>query len=125
MGSPLGPILFNVYVADMPAAVTKGCQDVRVRQYANDTLVYVSARTAADAIQRLNVALANLHAWAVDNGMCIHPRKSVAMLFDTPQRIAGAAAYRTYWSAADESNPQRRCAISVSASTRRCLSEST
>jgi ribonucleases P/MRP protein subunit RPP40 len=69
-GSVLGPLLFNLYVADLPAA-TKS----KLVQYADDVTLWRERKTTAD-IEQLQDDLHAINAWCAVNGMELNAEKS-------------------------------------------------
>jgi hypothetical protein len=75
-GSTLGPMLFMLFVNDLPMYINNG----RCAMYADDTVVYVSSDTVAGASQNLNDVLNNVHNWFTSNRLVLNVSKSNAML---------------------------------------------
>jgi len=85
-GSILGPLLFNIYFAD----VHKPLQSSRIITYANDTIIFTSSSNF-DVIERsLNDDINNLATWFCKNELIINLKKgkSEAMIFGTAQRLS-------------------------------------
>lgn len=58
-GSILGPILFSLYINDLPTV----CPEVQVQMYADDTVVYTYAKTKEQAAIKLTAALNKVSDW--------------------------------------------------------------
>ena len=76
-GSILGPLLFLVYVNDIPNCISHSS----VIQYADDTTVYLSSNTLDDAVSDINSDLANLCDWLKANKLALSTAKTQAILF--------------------------------------------
>ena len=58
-GSVLGPLLFSLYINDLP----QQCHDVELQMYADDTIVYTHAKTAELAAAKLTIPLERITHW--------------------------------------------------------------
>ena len=74
-GTVLGPLMFLLYINDMPSQVHP---DTRCRLFADDSLLYRAIDTIADQIQ-LQEDLKKLQQWASDWGMIFNPTKCYVM----------------------------------------------
>ena len=83
-GSVLGPMLFNMYVNDLPNVVSNLCTIV---QYADDTQVLISAspQDISVIITRLQVVLRKLAAWFSLNRLLMNVNKTQAIVLDLKQ----------------------------------------
>ena len=72
-GSVLGPILFLVFINDMPKVVKSNC-----RLFADDSIVYREISTDRDR-DILQADLDRLHQWELDWGMSFNPSKCNTM----------------------------------------------
>ncbi len=52
-GSVLGPILFSLYINDLPSV----CQSVNIQMYADDTVLYLHTKNKQQAATKLTEAL--------------------------------------------------------------------
>jgi hypothetical protein len=82
-GSILGPLLFLVYVNDFQHCI-KHC---KVILYADDTLIYVSAKTANEVETFLNEDLQSVAEWLSSNLLTLNCEKSKLLLFGSKQRL--------------------------------------
>ena len=83
-GSILGPVLFTIYINDLPSHV----QTAQVLLYADDTVIFHSSSDTKQLKRVLQQDLNYLQIWAGENRLSIHPIKTEAVLFGTHQRIA-------------------------------------
>ncbi len=74
-GTVLGPLLFILYINDLPSLVH---QDTRCRLFADDCLVYRAIHSEEDQVI-LQQDLQNLERWAADWGMVFNPSKCSIM----------------------------------------------
>lgn len=80
-GSILGPLLFLLFVNDLPLHT-----NVMTDLYADDATIY-DIRTSKEEIERkLQTAVINLASWCKKNGMVINTDKTKAMIITTRQR---------------------------------------
>ena len=79
-GSVLGPVLFNLFVNDLPTVASDICTII---QYADDTQVMVSGppRELSVMTTRLQVALRRLAAWFSRNRLALNVSKSQVIMF--------------------------------------------
>lgn len=86
-GSLLGPILFLVYINDLPNCLTSTSSIL----YADDTTIFTSSDCMSTIITRLNCDLSNLSAWCNKNKLRINASKTQFMLFHTNKRVIPSA----------------------------------
>ena len=70
-GSTLGPLLFLLYINDLPNAT-----DSLPRLFADDTCLILSHPSFAQLEKNINQDLANVSRWAKTNKLTINPTKS-------------------------------------------------
>ena len=80
-GSILDPLLFIVYVNDLPRSL-KHCS---VNMYADDTAIYLGSQTVDTLNIYLNQDLERLAEWLEDNNLVLNVAKTKSLLF-TSQR---------------------------------------
>ena len=86
-GSVLGPLLFIIYINDLPLAV-QGC---RVELYhADDTLVYFASKSVSEIQAQLTSGLLDVLSWLQANFLIVNLEKIKIMLVGTHQRTAEA-----------------------------------
>ena len=83
-GSILGPLLFLIYVNDMPLVVK--CD---LSLYADDTCLVFQSKNVKDIVKQLNEAFANICDWFNDNKLSIHfsEDKTKSILFASKCKI--------------------------------------
>ena len=82
-GSVLGPLLFLLFINDLPDAVSEGSA---VRLFADDCALYRDIKSAADAIQ-LQEDLNNLQKWEADWLMEFHPKKCQVLNITNKRKV--------------------------------------
>ena len=82
-GSILGPLLFLVYVNDLPSCL----RECDLTLYADDTVIYVSAKDAATLESRLNIDLQSISKWFFDNLLTLNENKCKFVLFGSSQKL--------------------------------------
>ena len=70
-GSLLGPVLFVLFINDLPGVLPEGNQSAL---FADDTKVFSSISSVTD-FERLQQALTNLHSWSHDNNIPFNASK--------------------------------------------------
>jgi len=77
-GSILGPLLFNIFVADLPSLPTTS----RLYMYADDVLVLKSftLSEASHAAASLSDDLSTIAEWSIANGLHLNPSKSSLLI---------------------------------------------
>ena len=85
-GSALGPLLFLVYVNDMPLAVKQSC----LLQFADDTCLICQGKSPAIVGRHLNADLCLLSTWIHNSKMQFNLNKSSVMWFSARSQNTGA-----------------------------------
>ena len=83
-GSILGPVLFTLYINDLPSCI----QFSNIMMYADDTVFYLSSSSTSEIELKLNLDLANLSQWLHYNKPVLNMKKTEFMMFGTRQRLA-------------------------------------
>jgi hypothetical protein len=65
-GSILGPLLFSLYINDLPSVYTGS----EVQMYEDDTVIYVHAKSKQQAAQELTTVMVQVTKWLSDS--CLH-----------------------------------------------------
>ena len=82
-GSILGPILFSIYINDLPNCLLQS----KILLYADDAVLFYADSNIGNISTVLNQDLKQLQSWTHLNKLCIHPVKTECVLFGTQQRI--------------------------------------
>ena len=87
-GSILGPLLFLLYINDLPQAVS----DCDVRLYADDTCISFTHKNISEIEAKLNSDFNNLCDWFIDNKLSIHfgEDKTKSILFSPKNKRISA-----------------------------------
>ncbi len=88
-GSILGPLLFILYINDLPNYVS----NVNVSMYADDTAIYYSSNDVNDIVDKMNNDLVNVDKWLAKNKLSLNVDKTNFMLIGTPQKLAQVHNY--------------------------------
>ena len=83
-GSVLGPLLFIIYVNDLPSCI-KHCN---VSLYADDTVIYFSSSDISVVEDKLNSDLASLSRWLNENLLTLNETKCKFFIFGSNQKLA-------------------------------------
>ncbi|GFO47527.1 RNA-directed DNA polymerase from mobile element jockey-like protein [Plakobranchus ocellatus] len=82
-GSILGPLLFSIYINDLPDYVSFGNCEI----FADDRSIHVSDSKLANVIHKLELSGKQLFSWAHINKMVVHPDKTKFTILTTRQRL--------------------------------------
>lgn len=80
-GSVLGPILFLVYINDLPLNISISCE-----LFADDTTLHNKGKNASLVCDNLQKDIDKVTKWSELNHMALHPHKSKFMLITTRQK---------------------------------------
>ena len=81
--SILGPLLFILYVNDLP----KVCSKTQVILYADDTAILCKGKNIAQIQNTLNSEMSLCSDWFTQNKLHLNVSKTKSMLFGTSQRL--------------------------------------
>ena len=81
-GSVLGPLLFSIFVNNMPECI----QGVNTVLFADDTTIFLAGHSAADISASLTHALKLAHSWLLDSGLRLNVAKTKCMLIHSNRR---------------------------------------
>uniref|UniRef100_A0A146QFL4 Reverse transcriptase-like protein n=1 Tax=Fundulus heteroclitus TaxID=8078 RepID=A0A146QFL4_FUNHE len=76
-GSILGPVLFSLYINDLPDV----CQNVQFQMYADDAVIFTPAKSTQEASSVLTSALDNIQPWLLQSCLSLNKKKTVSMMF--------------------------------------------
>ena len=81
-GSILGPLLFTIYVNDLPQSVVHG----RIKQYTDNTTLYAVSDNHVDLSNSLSMDLAGVTEWVERNGLKLNEAKTQMILLSRKKR---------------------------------------
>ena len=81
-GSVLGPLLFLIYMNDLPSCITHA----KVILFADDTTLYTSSENINTLYHNINIDLLNLVEWFRSNKLALNSSKTHYMIF-TRQKV--------------------------------------
>ena len=83
-GSLIGPLLFLIYINDLPNCLSKALP----RMCADDTSISIAASSLPELESALNTELAYLHEWLNVNKLSLNIAKNELMLIGSRQRLS-------------------------------------
>ena len=106
-GSVLGPLIFSVFIS--PVANLISSFNVQFHQYADDTQLYIGISSGGIQATKdlINDSTSSLQDWFLQNGLCLNPEKSEALLIGT------GACFRTHFSEPEITVSIANCPIKV------------
>lgn len=78
-GSSLGPLLFSLFINDLPQI----CSDCNIHLYADDTVIYTSNVLVSKIQSSLQSNFVAMQHWFQSNHLLLNTKKSYCMLFPT------------------------------------------
>ena len=81
-GSVLGPILFLIFINDLPLHI-----DAQTDMFADDTTISTSGNSPVEIAHTLNRNLSEVSSWCKNNCMVINTSKTKAMLISTKPKL--------------------------------------
>ena len=90
-GSILGPLLFLLYINDMPDILEKTTPCL----YADDTQIYSSSHDYDTLVENLNMDLANIQKWLAKNKLKSHAKKTKVMFIGSLHNLNNKVGNRT------------------------------
>ena len=81
-GSILGPLLFSIYINDLPLSIQNALCDL----FADDTTIHYASHNINEIQFHLNKSMECIDTWCEANEMVVHPVKTESMLICTRQK---------------------------------------
>ena len=83
-GSILGPLLFLIYINDLPNCIEKST----VRMFADDTILTASGMALPEIESKINHDLNSVQKWLLANKLCLNLIKTEYLLIGSKQKIS-------------------------------------
>ena len=90
-GSILGPLLFLLYINDMPDILEKTTPCL----YANEAQIHSSSHDYNTLVKNLNMDLANIQKWLAKNKLKSHAKKTKVMFIGSLHNLNNKVGNRT------------------------------
>ena len=87
-GSIMGPLLFIVYINDLPDVV----KHAQVSLYEDDTVLYCFSDNPIDLEEQLNVGLHTVCDWLRDNKLTLNIKKTKAMVIGSNRKLSNTSS---------------------------------
>ena len=88
-GSILGPLLFSIYISELPACL----KHTSMTLFADDTALYCSAKSSTDLQKMLNEDLASVAEWLNDHKLTLNVAKSTFMIIGGSKRLKALGTF--------------------------------
>lgn len=82
-GSILGPLLFSIYINDLPTV----CSDVDVIMYADDTVIFTFGENELEVADKLSKEMEKVAEWLQMSCLTLNVDKTVSMLFSNKHKL--------------------------------------
>ena len=82
-GSVLGPLLFTLYISDMPSCICFS----QVLLYADDTVLFFTAKTAIELEASLNNDINRISSWMQENKLFLNVSKTEYVIYGSHLRL--------------------------------------
>lgn len=83
-GSVLGPLLFSIYINDLPLCISSA--DVNCDMFADDSSLTAAGENVAAITTKLQPSVQEVSDWCSANAMLLNPRKTKSMVITTRQK---------------------------------------
>ena len=79
----LGPLLFLVYVNELPNCITQSS----ISMFADVTAIYCSGKNTSEIEKKFNIDFENISHWIASNGLALNVKKTEFIIIGTPQKL--------------------------------------
>ena len=108
-GSILGPLLFVLYINDLPQCLVRS----NISMYADDTVISTTSSRSDDVMMKIQEDVQRVEQWMKGNQLVLNLTKTKSLLFDTAQKLAGVTDFKILIQGKEINRVRKFCYLGV------------